>query len=126
MKKIVLFLMMMLPMAVMGQEIRWSDKPGDKVSSPVEVFQVISPTKALVYGKLENFNFRMSSKKQLMLLYHDPDILLYDNQIYNVNKGELFRIAGTYTYMTRDTIRIYRTVPLIVIHKKKKKKSDDD
>lgn len=51
MKKIVLFIMLMLSVAVMAQ-IRWLEEPGEKVTGSFKVFQAISDTKALAHKKV--------------------------------------------------------------------------
>lgn len=118
MKKIVLFILLMLPVAVMGQ-IRWSDEPGEKVSGSFKVFQVISDTKALA-DKKSDFGYNGIT----CLIFHDPRVLYYDGAIVYASKKEEFRIVGTYTYETRQGYR--RTVPVIELMEKQKKSKKKD
>ena len=51
MKKIVLFVLLMLPVAVFGRDYTWFDEPGEVIDIPsFKVFQVWSPSEALVRG----------------------------------------------------------------------------
>lgn len=117
MKKIVLFLLMMLPVAVFGQ-IRWSDEPGEKVHGSFKVFQVISDTKALAFKKSEYGYHGI-----LCLIYHDPENLYYEDAIVRASRKEEFRVVGTYTYTTRNGYE--KTVPVIELMAKQKKKKKD-
>lgn len=124
MKKIVLFFLMMLPVAVFGQ-IRWSDEPGEKVTGSFKVFQVISDTKALACKLSDSGVIGI-----ICLIYHDPETLYYDDAIIRASEKEEFRVVGTYTYETRQGYQ--KTVPVLVSFpkqkksKKDKKRSDND
>lgn len=123
MKKIVLFLMLMLPVAVMAQ-IRWLEEPGEKVAGPFKVFQVVSDTKALAFEKSDYGYHGM-----LCLIYHTPDVLFYEDAIVRASRKKELRIVGTYTYETQKGYQ--KTIPVIEMmdkqkKSKKKKKSDDD
>jgi len=105
MKKIVLLILMMLPVAVLAQ-VRWSGEPGEKVVGPFKVFQVVSDTKALAFEKSD-----YGYNGMLCLIYHTPDVLFFEDAIVRASRKKEFRIVGTYTYETRKVIkRLYRSL----------------
>jgi len=128
MKKIVLFVLLMLPVAVFGQKITWFDEPGEIVNEPsFQVFQVWSPTKALVRDK-GNYTTLYGGTVYLLV---DPNGNFYDDQIIRVPRGMKMRRVGTVQYPTpKETIKTVPVIQLIEKQKKskkkdKKRKSDD-
>lgn len=119
MKKIVLFILLMLPAVVFGQ-IKWADEPGDRVRGSFKVFQVVSDYKALVQAE--------SSYGYHGMLYlfwkNDSKVQLYDDAIIKAPKGEEFRIVGTFRYDTKGGYE--KTVPVIQLMEKQKKSKKKD
>lgn len=115
MKKIFLFILLMLPVAVFGQ-IKLFDEPEKKVTGSFEVFQVISDNKALVRGESSYGNHY-----GLLCLFWkgNSDIQLYEDAIIEAPKGKELRIVGTYRYETRKGYE--KTVPVIQLMEKQKK-----
>lgn len=113
MKKIVLLILMMLPVAVLAQ-VRWSGEPGEKVVGPFKVFQVVSDTKALAFEKSD-----YGYNGMLCLIYHTPDVLFFEDAIVRASRKKEFRIVGTYTYETRNGYQ--KTIPVIEMMDKQKK-----
>ena len=107
---------MIFPLTVFGQVYTWFDEPGEVIEeTSVKVFQVWSPSKALVWGKKEG----SSSYYGITYLYYDPNGNFYDDQILKVSYGMEIRRIGTVQYPVKDN-RI-KTVPIIQIMKKQKK-----
>lgn len=109
MKKIVLFLLMMLPMAVMAQkmtdgELIIFEKPGDVINiKSFKVSRAMDKGFAIARGLSDN-----DSKLYYgltVLLYQDGKYF-YDEEIVNCPNGKEFRQIGIY----RDD---YKTVPVV-------------
>ena len=119
MKKIVLFILFVIPITVFGQ-IKWFDKPGDKVSGSFKVIQVISDYEALVCGES---SYGYNGMTYLFWKY-DKEKYLFDDAIILAPKGEEFRIVGTYRYVTlKGYTKTVLVIQLMEKQKKSKKKS---
>lgn len=120
MKKIVLFILLMLPVVVFGQ-ISWFDKPGDKVFGPFKVVQTLSSYEAHVNMSSSYGNYYGSR----CLLWNNPKkFVLFDEAIIREPKKMEFRIVGTYRYITREGHE--KTIPVIQIMEKQKKSKKMD
>ena len=116
MKKIVLFILLMLPVAVFGQKYTWFDKPGEVIDEPsFKVFQVLSSAEALVMGKGEGYSAYLGA----IYLFVDPEGNFYDDQIIKAPRGMEVRRVGTVRYVTKNERT--KTVPVIQIMEKQKK-----
>lgn len=116
MKKIVLFILLMLPVAVFGQDFTWFDEPGEVIKeSSFKVIQVWSPSEALVDGKGHGTYSYLGG----VYLIVDLDGNFYDDQIIKVSKGMEVRRVGTVRYRTRKEIT--KTVPVIRLMEKQKR-----
>ena len=117
MKKIVLFILLMLPVAVFGQDYTRFDKPGEVIDVPsFKVFQVWSPTEALARGLSDG---RFQSYYGVVYLIVDPNGNFYDDQIIKVPTELEMRRVGTVQYSTPK--KIVKTVPVIQLMEKQKK-----
>lgn len=116
MKKIVLLFLLALPLTVMAQKYIWFDDPGEVINEPsFQVFQVWSPTEALVRDK-GNYTTLYGGTIYLII---DNNGNFYDDQIIRVPKGKEVRRVGTVRYPTpKETTK---TVPVIQIMDRQKK-----
>ena len=121
MKKIVLFVLLMLPVAVFGRDYTWFDEPGEVIDVPsFKVFQVWSPSEALVRGVS---NERLSLYYGVVYLIVDPNGNFYDDQIINVPQKMEVRRVGTVRYTTpKETVKTVPVIQLIEKQKRSKKK----
>lgn len=116
MKKIVIVILLMLPVAVLGQKYTWFDNPGEVIDEPsFKVFQVLSSAEALVIGKGDGHSAYLGA----IYLFVDPEGNFYDDQIIKAPKGMEVRRVGTVRYVTKNEST--KTVPVIQIMEKQKK-----
>ena len=121
MKKIVLFVLLMLPVAVFGRDYTWFDEPGEVIDVPsFKVFQVWSPSEALVRGVS---NERLSLYYGVVYLIVDPNGNFYDDQIIKVPQKMEVRRVGTVRYTTpKETVKTVPVIQLIEKQKRSKRK----
>ena len=116
MKKIFLFILLMLPVTMLGQDFTRFDEPGEVIEgSSFKVFQVWSPTEALVNGKSDY----SSGYYGAVYLIVDFNGNYYDDQIIKIPRGMEVRRVGTVRYVTKNERT--KTVPVIQIMEKQKK-----
>ena len=116
MKKIFLFILLMLPVTMLGQDFTRFDEPGEVIEgSSFKVFQVWSPTEALVYGKSDY----SSGYYGAVYLIVDFNGNYYDDQIIKIPRGMEVRRVGTVRYVTKNERT--KTVPVIQIMEEQKK-----
>ena len=121
MKRFVLLLMASMTMAFsFAQDFTWFDKPGEIIGEPsFKVFQVWSPSKALVRGLSDD---RLSLYYGIVYLVVDPNGNFYDDQIIKVSREMEMRRVGTVRYTTpKETVK---TVPVIQLVEKQKKQKE--
>ena len=99
MKKIFLFILLMLPVTMLGQDFTRFE----------------SPTEALVYGKSDY----SSGYYGAVYLIVDFNGNYYDDQIIKIPRGMEVRRVGTVRYVTKNERT--KTVPVIQIMEKQKK-----
>ena len=105
MKKIVLFILMMLPMAVMGQTYTWFESPKEVIEvTSLKVKEVWSPSEALAYGD-----------DYVSYLIKQNDGNFYDDQKIKVSNGQEVRRIGTVVIGSGSG---KRTLPIIRLMKK--------
>ncbi len=121
MKKLILFVLMLLPMVAFGQsgELTWYDEPGEIIKEKsFEVFQTLDSNAGLANAKGGGHNVYLG---QLYLIITDEQC--YDGKIIKVPRKKKAYIIGTYTY---KTIKYgTKTVPIIKIMKRIKRKHKD-
>ena len=120
MKKIVLFVLLMLPVAVFGRDYTWFDEPGEVIDVPsFKVFQVWSPSEALVIGKGDGYSAYLGA----IYLIVDPNGNFYDDQIIKVPQKMEMRRVGTVRYTTpKETVKTVPVIQLIEKQKRSKRK----
>ena len=105
MKKIVLFILMMLPVAVMGQTYTWFESPKEVIEvTSLKVKEVWSPSEALAYGD-----------DYVSYLIKQNDGNSYDDQKIKVSNGQEVRRIGTVVIGSGSG---KRTLPIIRLMKK--------
>lgn len=105
MKKIVLFILMMLPVAVMGQTYTWFESPKEVIEvTSLKVKEVWSPSEALAYGD-----------DHVSYLIKQNDGNFYDDQKIKVSFGQEARRIGTVVIGSGSG---KRTLPIIQLMKK--------
>ena len=105
MKKIVLFILMMLPVAVMGQTYTWFESPKEVIEvTSLKVKEVWSPSEALAYGD-----------DYVSYLIKQNDGNFYDDQKIKVSFGQEVRRIGTVVIGSGSG---KRTLPIIQLMKK--------
>lgn len=105
MKKIVLFIMLMLPVAVMGQTYTWFESPKEVIEvTSLKVKEVWSPSEALALGN-----------DDVSYLIKQDNGNFYDDQKIRVTYGQEVRRIGT---VVVGSGRYKRTLPIIQLMKK--------
>ena len=105
MKKIVIFILMMLPLAVMGQTYTWFESPKEVIEvTSLKVKEVWSPSEALAYGD-----------DYVSYLIKQNDGNFYDDQKIKVSFGQEVRRIGTVVIGSGSG---KRTLPIIQLMKK--------
>ncbi len=105
MKKIVIFILMMLPLAVMGQTYTWFESQKEVIEvTSLKVKEVWSPSEALAYGD-----------DYVSYLIKQNDGNFYDDQKIRVTYGQEVRRIGT---VVVGSGRYKRTLPIIQLMKK--------
>lgn len=105
MKKIVIFILMMLPVAVMGQTYTWFESPKEVIEvTSLKVKEVWSPSEALAYGD-----------DYVSYLIKQNDGNFYDDQKIKVSFGQEVRRIGTVVIGSGSG---KRTLPIIQLMKK--------
>lgn len=119
MKKIVLFLLMMLPVAVIADDFKWFDEPFQTLhEKSFKVIQALDDHYALVKGKGDCSSSSIYCG-EIYLIENEDGRSYYDGQIIKVPRKSVVAVIGTYRYITvKDRTK---TVAIIKIMKRSKR-----
>ncbi len=118
MKKIALFILMMLPVAVIADDFKWFDEPFQTLhEKSFKVIQALDDHYALVKGKGDCSSIYCG---EIYLIENEDGRSYYDGQIIKVPRKSVVAVIGTFRYTTVK----YETKTVAIIKIMKRSKRD--